>query len=89
MKSLFNTCSKGHIHYEPREAIGGMIPCPYCELARCELRYADRERELIKMVSDIAILRAALEEASHMIYGELYYDHPTVIQVRDALQRTL
>ena len=32
-----------------------------------------------------AALREALEEASHMIYGELAHDHPTAIKVRAAL----
>ena len=31
-------------------------------------------------------VKAALEEASHMIYGELYPDHPTVLRVKEALK---
>lgn len=42
--------------------------------------------ENAKLQAIVDKLRHGLKEASHMIYGELYPDHPTVIIVREALE---
>ena len=42
--------------------------------------------EIIRRCEQYEKMRDALEEASHMIYGELYFDHPTVIKVKRALK---
>ena len=49
-------------------------------------RITQLEKDKAEQAEENKRLRDALEEASHMIYGELYFDHPTVIKVKNALK---
>lgn len=73
---LLNVCIAGGFIGTGTQIIGDKR---YEELLEKEAKAAELEREK-------AELHEALKDASHMIYGELYPDHPTVIKVKNALK---
>lgn len=48
-----------------------------------EARTVLKSHELL--LDRVRVVEEALTEASHMIYGEYYYDHPTAVKIRSAL----
>lgn len=43
--------------------------------------------EVVCVLCENIVLYSALKEASHMVFGELYHNHPTYVKVKEALDK--